>query len=227
MKLSRSRRGGAALVAVSALLLSACGQNAPGVAADVAGAEISDQEVDEFARVLCALNVSPTDPESSGNPTRPVRLQALALLLDIEMARKIADLDEADQAAVQQAVEQSQSARESVPANLRDVFDEKVEEYAVAQLALTALGERSLAEQGQPGAAEDVAFSEGEKLRLEYAKTADIRIDPRFGTLQDGILTPGSGSLSVPVSDFSVQAISQSPSEAFRSALPASQTCTG
>lgn len=224
MRLS-SRRGLAACAVASALLLSACTQNAPGVAADVAGSEITDQEVDDFARVLCGLNVSPDGAEGTGAPSRPVRARALELLLGIAVAEQIVDVDDARQADVAEAVRQAAPSREQLPEDLREVFDDAVRDFARTQLALTELGRRSLAEQGQADAGEEAAFAEGERLRAEYVRDADITIDPRFGELKDGAFVPASGSLSVPVSDLATGGAAAEPSPDLLESLPVSQTC--
>ena len=43
-------------VAVAALLLTGCAQNAPGVAADAGTHTITDEQVDGLAEALCTLN---------------------------------------------------------------------------------------------------------------------------------------------------------------------------
>lgn len=229
MKVSRwgkSRKSLVMLAASGALLLSSCSQNAPGVAADVEGARITDSQVDDFARVLCALDMAPTPEGAQGSPSRGVRLRSLDILLNIETAAKIADLDTADQKQVAQAVQQAAATRDIVPEEYQDTFDEAVREYAEAQLALTALGRESLIDQGQAAPDDAAAFAEGDRLRVEYASQADITIDPRFGELVDGVLTPSGGSLSVPVSDLATQAQADEPSAAYLTSLPVSQTCS-
>jgi hypothetical protein len=220
------RLGLVVVVASTAMLLASCSQNPPGVAADVDGSHITDSEVDEFALVLCSLN-APTDGSAAEvTPSKGVRTQALSLLLNIDMAAQIADPETADSEQVGQAVTQAASSREQVPADLRDVFDKLVKDYAIAQLSLTALGQESLTQQGQPAGDAQAAFTEGDRLRTEFAKTADITIDPRFGSLVDGVLTPSSGSLSVAVSNSATEADTVPPAATFTATLPVSQTCS-
>ena len=72
-----------------ALLASSCtGNNAPGVAADVDGHQITDDQVDGFAEVLCELGGLPGATES-GTPTRNARSRALELLVNNEIAFEI------------------------------------------------------------------------------------------------------------------------------------------
>ncbi len=228
MKQIRARRssGALALVAVAALSLSACAQNAPGVAAEVEDVRITDAEVDDFARVLCALAAPPADSETEAQPapSRPLRTQSLDILLRIAVAPFVADLDDADPAQVAQTVRDAAGSREQVPADLQEVFDDAVRDYAVAQLALLEAGRQSLAEQGQAEVDEQAALIEGERLAVEFAAEGGVSIDPRFGTLQeDGTLVSTSGSLSVPVSQSAV--VASDPASLTAAAVPVNQTC--
>lgn len=222
----RSRRGAGAAALSAMLLLSSCGGNAPGVAATVEGDRITDDKVDEFAQVLCALGgLAGTE---SGTPTRTARFSSLQILLADELADDIADVDDVDRSAVAQTVESLDAGREMVPEDVLDTFDEVVQEFATAQQAILELGRESLLAKGEGDGAEisdDAAFAEGDRLRSEYAAEADIEIDPRFGTIEDGVVTPADGSLSVPVSDIAVQAAAEQPEDGFVSRLPATQKC--
>ncbi len=224
MKVSRRRT--AVLTAAAALLLSSCGSTgAPGVAAEVAGDRITDDQVDEFAKVLCALGGS--SGSTSGSPTSEVRYRSLEILLSNELAEDIADLEGVDRASVDAAVEQVNATRDMVPEGLRQTFDEVAATFSRAQNAIIDLGRESLVEQGQDPEqiTPDAAYAEGERLRQEYAQSADVSIDPRFGTLVEGVLKPSDGSLSVPVSEIAVQAAAEEPSEELADLLPASQKC--
>jgi hypothetical protein len=210
--------------ALSALLLTSCAGNTPGVAAEVEGDRITDEQVDDFARVLCALGALPGG--EAGAPTKTARYSSLRILLDNELAADIADLEAVDRASVAGAVEELSASRDSIPADVRDTFDEVAEEFSRAQGAIIALGRQSLEEAGQQGEIDDqAAYTEGQRLRTEYAAQADIEVDSRFGTLKEGVLQPGDGSLSVPVSELAVQAGAAEPSAALIEQLPASQKC--
>lgn len=218
----RRRVAVAVAVAGGTLLLGACGSGAPGVAAEVADTQITIGQVDEFADVLCALNTG-----SGGTPTRQVRFSALQILLSNALAEQVADLDAVDDAAVDAAVEQANATRDTVPAALQDTFDQVVVDYAVAQYAVIDLGRESLEEEGEDPATitDDAAYTEGDRLRAAYADEAGVEVDPRFGTMEDGVLQAGDGSLAVPVSDFAVSAASAEGGEGLVAQLPASQKC--
>ncbi len=219
----RSRRGAAVAAVSAALLLSSCGGNAPGVAATVAGDRITDEKVDEFAQVLCSLGGQPG--AEADTPTRAARLNSLRILVANELAADIADLEDVDKSGVALTVESINAGRETVPEGVRDTFDEVVREFAVAEQAILQLGEESLRDSGQGGINEEAARAEGARLRSEYAAEADIDVDPRFGTVADGVIGPADGSLSVPVSELARQGAAEQVEDGFVSALPATQKC--
>jgi hypothetical protein len=222
----RRGRAAASVAAVSAaLLLSSCGGNAPGVAATVAGDRITDEKVDEFAQVLCSLEAVPGG--ESGTPTRAARLTSLQILVANELADDIADVENVDNSGVALTLDSLNAGRETVPEDVRDTFDEVVREFAVAQQAILELGQESLEAEGQAEAAadENAAFTEGDRLRSEYAAEVDIEVDPRFGTVEDGAVRPADGSLSVPVSELAVQGAAEQVEDGFVSGLPATQKC--
>jgi hypothetical protein len=226
----KARRRGRATTSVAALsavlLLSSCGGNAPGVAATVAGDRITDQKVDEFAQVLCSLGGLPGG--EAGTPTRTARYSSLQILIANELADDVADMESVDKSGVALTVQSLNAGRESVPEDVRDTFDEVVQEFATAQQAILELGRESLEESGQADETainDEAAFAEGDRLRSEYAAQAEIEVDPRFGTVEDGVVTPADGSLSVPVSDLAVQGAAEQLEEGFASSLPATQKC--
>jgi hypothetical protein len=219
-----------ALAAVS-LTLSGCGTGTPpGVAAQVGAEQITDQEVDDFAQVLCAIDG--VQGTASGTPTRTARFLALQILLAHEVVADMTDLDAVDEQAVEGLVTQLEASRSQVPSELRDTFDEAIEDLARTQEALVALGQQSLQESSEaatPGGIPDqAAFAEGDRLRAERAEELDIEVDPRFGVLVDGTLQPSDGSLSVPVSDLAKKGSANAlqADESVVSMLPATQKCS-
>jgi hypothetical protein len=213
------------VAAAAALLLAGCGSTAPGVAAQVDGQRITDEEVDEFAEVLCSLGQLPGT--ESGTPTRHARFNALSILLVTELATRVGDVEAVDPAELAAAKQQFAAGREQVPEGSRDTFDQVAADYVESQLALIELGRDSLEEQGgSEEVSTDEAFQEGERLLQQYAEEADVEVDPRYGRLENGQLVPESGSLSVPVSDFAVGAAEEQPTEELVSQLPTSQKCS-
>ncbi len=228
MKLSRTtslRSTGA--VAAAALLLSACGGTAPGVAAEVEGDRITDEQVDAFADVLCAIGGVPGS--ESGAPTKTARFASLQILMANELTADIADVDSVDSESVRTILEGMSQARDVLNGEQEETFDQVAEEFARAQTAMIDLGRDSLTAEGGPSDIPEIpdeeAYAEGQRLLLEYAEEADVEVDPRFGELVDGALQPSSNSLSVPVSDLAVQGADPEAGEGLASLLPASQKC--
>ena len=213
--------GGAA---ATALLLSACGGTAPGVAAEVEGDRITDEQVDAFADVLCAIGGVPGS--ESGAPTRTARFASLQILMANELTADIADVDSVDAESVRTILAGMSQARDALSGEQEETFDQVAEEFARAQTATIELGRESLTAEGRATEIPDEeAYAEGQRLLLEYAERADVEVDPRFGELVDGALQPSSNSLSVPVSDLAVQGADPEAGEGLASLLPASQKC--
>jgi len=214
----------AVVAAAAALLLAGCGGTAPGVAAQVDGQRITDEDVDAFAEVLCSLNQLPGT--ESGTPTRQARFNALSILLVTELGKQVGDLDAVDPEDLAAAKQQMAAGRDQVPEESRDTFDQVAADYLESQFALIELGRGSLEEQGGDGDSVDEALAEGMRLVEQYVEEADVEVDPRYGRLEGGQLVPESGSLSVPVSDFAVGAAEEQPTEELVSQLPSSQKCS-
>jgi hypothetical protein len=133
-----------------------------------------------------------------------------------------------NQARVNGIEQQLNQSRSTVDEADQDTFDTVVGEFARAQSATIDLGRAALEAAGKSGPISDQdAFTAGDRLRTVYAaRKADIEVDPRFGTMVNGVLKPGSGSLSVPVSQGARDAEASSPVGSHVSALPASQKCS-
>jgi hypothetical protein len=215
----------AGLTALALSTLTACSGPGPGVAAEVDGTTITTEQVDDFALLLCSLGGV---PGGEGAATKSARQQALTLLIGNVAAFELVDEDSLDPAAVEQAVAQNEQARAGVPESQVAVFDAFVEDFSRAQIGLVEVGTDALAEQGQDPSAitQEAAFAEGQRLRQEVLTDADIELDPRFGSVTDGVVGPRSEQLSVPVSDLAVEGSSSEPSETLGGLLPASQTCS-
>jgi hypothetical protein len=213
---------------LSALLLSSCGNGAPGVAAAVGDSRISDQEVDDFAKVLCSLGA--VQGTEAGTPTRSARFRSLQILLGDELAEDMTDTSTADKRTVNAILTQMNATRDTVPSSLTSTYDQVAKQFAQAQTAMIELGRASLIKQGKSPAkiTDDAAYAEGDRLRTEYAKSQDIDVDPRYGVIEDGRLRPSDGSLSVPVSDLARKGTASvtTPDGSVVGQLPPSQKCS-
>lgn len=228
MKLTRTTSWRAVGAAAAVLLLTSCSGTAPGVAAQVDGHRITDDQVDAFAEVLCAIGG--VQGSEAGVAAKSARFASLQILLNDQLAEEVADTEAVSQQAVAGILENMAQARDALTEEQQETFDHVAEEFARAQTAIVALGRQSLEKQGKQDkngeVGDDAAFAEGQRLLFKYADQADVEVDPRFGKLVDGTLQPTNGSLSVPVSDLAVQGDAPQPGDELVGQLPASQKCT-
>lgn len=214
------------LVAGAALALSGCGLH-PGAAAVVGDTTISGAEVDDAAAALCSANLTGAEARGEAKPdlaSRGARQAALQLLVDSELSRQYGEAEDIDpdKAQVSQALAQNKQTVDLLPADRKDDFTAILRGYAEAQLVLIEAGRDSL---GDPMAPDDAAISEGTRLRNKWARSVDVEVDPRYGTYAQGTLTPGSGSLSVPVSEAAAAGANSDPAANWVAGLPLTQKC--
>ena len=211
------------------LTLAACGDTvSPGVAAEVDGQPIQVSQVDDLARVICATQGGQQGGEKT--PTASVRALALNVLLDIEVAKRVGDLRSADQKTVTQSLQSAAQARALVKASDRALFDQVVGDSTRAGLLLTQLATQEVQAAGGDPNDQNAVQAEVAKLQAKYIKEAKVEVAPRFGTLQDGRLIAGDGSLSVPVSKTARSFKGGSSDDPFGSGntadYPANQRCS-
>lgn len=226
MRQIRSKRlvpGAAA--AAAGLMLSACGDGvAPGVAAELDGETITTAEVDDLATVICAIDKGAGQP---GKPMSAQRSLALTVLLNIEVGRQVGDVEQVPQQQVNEALQAASQAREFVPDDLRDYFDEVIRESARSAIAVNTLAAANVTDPGgQPDPA--VVQQEAGRLQQDYLEDNPVEVDPRFGEYRDGQVVSGDGSLSIPVSERArsfVPDATDDPAAQPPADLPASQTC--
>jgi hypothetical protein len=197
----RTRRPDARRVlglAVGTLLLSACGDGlGPGVAAEVDRTTIRTSEVDDVASLICELEKA---QGQGGQPLSAQRASALSLLVQIEVDRRIGDLDAVPQREINRQLREATEARRAIPEEMRPLLDEVVRDSARASLAAQAAAVRNLRDQG--GSPEpDAVQSELLRLQQDFLADHDVEVAPRFGTFEEGRVVAGDGSLSVAVSE--------------------------
>ncbi len=215
-----------ALVAGAALALSGCGLH-PGAAAVVGDTTITGAEVDDAAAALCSANI--TGAKAQGQPapdlaSRGARQAALQLLVDTELSHQFGEDKGVDPARsqVSAALQQNRQTLDLLPESRKPAFEDLLRSYAEGQLMLIEIGRQSLADSS---ADDNAALSEGTKLRNKWAKSVDVEVDPRYGTYEQGTLTPASGSLSVPVSQRATAGANADPAASWVAGLPMSQKC--
>jgi hypothetical protein len=192
------------------------------VAAQVGDDRITDEQVDQLAEALCVLNAQAPAQGQGPVPAQQARRQALQILIETELADDIIDPDSVDEEQLAAAKQQTQAQSDALPERLRGTFDDAVEAFFGSQIGLLALGRESLEQKGTRNPDDTAAQSEGQRLRTRYARRTDVKVDPRFGTFQQGQLQPSDGSLSVAVSD---EAKASASADGVGIDLPANLSC--
>lgn len=186
----------AVLAAVAALSLTGCAGLRPGVAAEVGDTTISTDEVDAFAKGLCAY--FPTSPQGPQTSAR-VRNIAVFLLIRSELANGYGrDLGvRVDRGAAEEAVRSIEPAVAKLPEEDRETFLDAVRGSVIGDLYATRAATDALAAKGQE-ATDEAIGAEQTALYQQWAEKAGVELDPRFGAWEDGAVAAKSGSLSVP-----------------------------
>jgi hypothetical protein len=194
------RVGVTASAVLLCLALAGCSGLRPGEAIVVGDQTISDDQVEATSHNLCAFlgayQVSQGAPDE-GVPARAVALTALQFLLREEAAQQLAANEgvEISSAQMKEYVAQLPVPPDSVPDDQRDEIQDAKELIARTQLLTNALGEEgsgNLTESGQQ--------------RIDaYLDEVGYEIERRHGQVLDAESKPGTGSLSIAVSEEGVR----------------------
>ncbi|HET6652347.1 MAG TPA: SurA N-terminal domain-containing protein [Nocardioides sp.] len=217
------------VVASAVMLVAGCGTH-PGAAVVVGDTSISNQEVNDAAAALCASTISSAEAQGQPRPelaARGARQAAVQLMLDSELTRQFGEAEgiEPSQGDVSAALAQNAQGIDAIPAEQRDDFRALFRGFQESQLIIEEAGRASLTSQGNAEPTPEEVTAEGTRLRNRFASDLDVEVDPRFGELANGTVTPTSGSLSIPVSERAAQGAAAEPGPEWTSGLPASQKC--
>ncbi len=195
---------------LAALILTGCAGLRPGVAAQVGDAKITTRELDEFASSFCAFTAENGQPLSSAE----ARVNSLTVLLRGQLASELqkqyrADID---RGLVETQLEGVSRSITSLPSDQRKTFLEHVRRAIEGNLVVEQAAVAQVRATGEEPTQENVGAAV-EKVYADWAESEGVEIDPRFGTVQNVVVTASSGSLSVPTG-----------SEA-DATLPGSKTC--
>jgi hypothetical protein len=220
--------GSALLLSVS---LAACGDGVgPGVAAEVDGATITVDQVDDLARIICATQQGQGAAESGATPTAAVRALSLNVLLSIKVGEALGDVDSVDQQTVSQSVQAAAEARQLIDEADRDLFDEVVSDSTRAQLAVSQAAAAAVQAAGGDPTDQNALGAAAAKLQADYLDKAGVEVSTRFGRVENGQLVAGDGSLSVPVSKTALSFKGGSTDDPFgtnsEGDFPANQRCS-
>ena len=205
----------AALAAAGVLALSGCGIH-PGKAAVVGSSDISVDEVDTTAAVVCVVD------QSVGGVQSIARRKAMEFLIGAELieefGRDRGQTPTGSQLSASPALDQIQNDAQTLPEDLRQDYIDIITRLVETQQTLINVGFLKAAEDGT-GA--DGALAEGSQQYSAWLadEAPEVSVDPRFGKWEGSALVPGDSSLSVAVSEMATQA-GQGVD------LPATQVCS-
>jgi hypothetical protein len=210
---SSRRLRGAAVAVACALALSGCGPVHPGDAAQVGGTAISDDTLERSTHGFCDLIDAINAAQQGTTPPVPVRSALLSALNTLVMGEALDQLGrrrgvEVTSAEVRRWVDSIPIDLSQVPpgrvADLRMVIDR----VARNSLLIEKLGRRVYLRQhpGATAAPPQEIQQLGQELASDYLQRVDVATDPRYGQVLDTQRLPGTGSLSVAVSQQGVAA---------------------
>jgi len=231
---------GPVVIGVAALTmlvgLTGCGSDLgpdihPGSAAVVGDVDISFDEVDDYADALCAWQEPSMEQDGLAWPMSYVKAVAVDSIVDDLLTRQFAE---------EKGYKPATGYKQAIASIKTDVaaakLSGKVGETVLAfrgrevyhQAVLVTAGLADLAGQGKT-ADQAGALQRGEELFAEWRKTAEVSLDPRFGTVTGEALdyAPPANPLSVTVSDLARRAAAGQNDKEYAESLPASQRCGG
>ena len=218
-----------AVAAVAALTLGGCGTLPPGAAAVVDGTTITRSDVNELAAAQCAgIKQAAKSGQSQAQeaPRKQLLQQALSLLMDIELSLKYGESEDVTPRPKQVAATFAQidPVIKTLPEKYRDFMSDVLHRWSEGRDVLSQVGQQTTGEQDTPANSEAL-LNAGYEKREPWLKKVKIDTDPRYGPA--GVGWPGGSdpSVSKAVSKYAKDAGKAQPSQAFVSALPASQKC--
>ena len=193
----------AALAASAVLGLAGCGQDAPGVAASVDGAQITMDQVDSYASAVCTYNQ--VTAEVTGQPEQAVTGQelrgfAVDLLVQQLLTERVAEeqgVSVPASAAAQEIDPQTEAIIDAMPAEEGAVINEIVSTSQRNAALQQAIGTKLVDEQGGGGDAQQAQQAAAEELTKAEAE-ADIDIDPRLAEAYSSRAQQRGAKASVP-----------------------------
>ena len=214
----RTRSRGMRLTALAGALVltaSACGTY-PGKAAVVGDTEISPDQVDMTAAVVCIVD------QSVGGQQAIARRKAVEFLVGTELiemfGRDQNSLPTGAQISANPALDQIQRDAAALPADVRSDYVDTITRLVESQQTLINVGFLAAAEDGS---GVDGALAAGSAAYSSWLveDAPEVIVDPRFGQWEGSALVPSDSSLSVAVSDGARQAGGGAD-------LPVTQSCS-
>ncbi len=216
---------------LTGLVLSGCasvGIN-PGAAAVVGDESLSMRQINRATQRYCRAYEPQITQANQRVPMRLLRQFVAASLSQRLLGEQLAqeyDVQPTSQYA-QQVTKVSQPFAKAAP-ELRDAVVDVEAGAPYLQTVQIAVGEKLLAEAGQPTTDAKAALQRGQVATTDWLKDHEIRIDPVFGLGVDaGQFKAAPDSTSYPLSALASQGAvtSGQPDPAYLAALPASAVC--
>ena len=224
------RLRGAAVAVLCAVVLSSCGPAHPGAAAQVGGVSISDETLQQNTDGFCELINTINRVQQGTTPPVPLRSALLSALNTLVMGEALDQVAARDhvtvtEAEVQQWVTNLPLDFSQVPQDRRAETLEVIQRVGRNTLLLDKLGRAAYERQnpGSPSVPSNQVQQLGQQLVNQYMKRVGVETDPRYGQVLDTGQVPGTGSLSVAVSEQGIDAENVPDPN---TKLPPSQACT-
>jgi hypothetical protein len=226
-----ARSAGVVGLAVAGLVVSGCAAVGvhPGEAAVVGDESLSMRKIDRITQRYCRAYEPQITQASQRVPMRYLRQFVAASLSQRLLGQQLAeeyDVQPTSQYA-QRVTEVSQPFATAAP-ELRDAVVDVEAGSPYLQTVQIAIGEKLLAEAGQPTTDAKAALQRGQVATQDWLKTHSVDIDPVFGvSLEGGQFKADPDSTSYPVSGLASQGAQSSaqPDPSYTAALPASAVC--
>jgi SurA N-terminal domain len=207
------RLRGAAVAVLCAVALSSCGPAHPGAAAQVGDVSISDETLQQNTDGFCELINTINRAQQGTTPPVPLRTALLSALNTLVMGEALDQVAARNHVTVTQAEVQRWVG--SLPFDLSDVPQaRRAETQAVIQrvgrntLLLDRLGRQAYQRQnpGSTAAPSNQVQRLAQQQVNQYMQRVGVDTDPRYGQVTDTSSVPGTGSLSVAVSEEGIDA---------------------
>lgn len=216
----------AAAAALALVALSGCDQSSL-TAAHVGSESISVTDLDLLTQALCAEQLNAQGAE--GRPPSAVSTtsgSALTALIESAIDRQYADRHQIgyDRVSLAKQVGQLDSLISHLPAKDQDRTRELITDLFRGQIQMFQAATSQVQAAGK-APNQQLVQQEMSKIEASYAKTLDIKVNPRFDPAGPGHGGDGFQSLSQAVSTTGKNSTSQQPDAGWVADLPAGQKC--
>ncbi len=225
--MSKTRLMTVATVALSGVLLSGCGNLAPGVGVQVGDQELSLRDLDTATANLCAAREDQSAGQAQATPMAEVRdivtqsltLRSWALQVGEEQGVKPGKTYLSERA-------QTERVAVNLPKDTRDTYLDVATVEALVVDIIDQIGRQSLTDSGVTEPTTDEVRQAGADLFRQWPNTHEIKFDPRYGLkMVDGALAPVDTHTSVAVGELAQAGLLDKPDAEYVQSLPVALRC--